>query len=201
MQSLTVWLATYDGIWFHFINGNLQNRVFDLIMPWITDLGSWGAVWLFVMFFLALSGRGEYRKMAFLGTVALVLSWLLSDEVLKFLFARPRPFIHFTDVRLLVAGPHQYSFPSGHTATAFAAATVLWRKNIKIGVAALALALLIGFSRVYVGVHYPLDVLGGIILGCGVGWVVVSSEPVLDKTVVLTKKALKLAKRENHKLR
>ncbi len=201
MQSLMVWVATYDGMWFHFINRSLQNPVFDLTMPWITELGSGGAVWLFVMFLLALSGRGEYRKMAFLGTVALVLSWLLSDEALKFLFARPRPFIHFSDVRLLVAGPHQYSFPSGHTATAFAAATALLRKNSKIGAAALVLALLIGFSRVYVGVHYPLDIVGGIVLGGGVGWLVVSIEPVLDKTVALAKKKIKAAKRERHKLR
>ena len=182
------WLQTVDGRVFNYINHSWQNPLFDFAMPLLTHMGAGGLVWLFVAFALAVFGRGKGRKMAFLAMIALILSWFLSDEVLKNLIGRPRPFLRFPDVRILVDKPAQFSFPSGHTTTSFAPATVLFRKSRGLGAAALTLAALIGFSRIYVGVHYPLDVVGGVILGCFTGWMVVRFEPLWDRIIVGWKK-------------
>ena len=190
-------LLSWDGIVFHLINHTWHNPFLDAVMPRITELGSGGAVWLFALFLLAIFGKGEGRKIAFLGTIALVFSWLISDEILKGLFARPRPFLHFSDTILLVAGPKQYSFPSGHATTAFAPATAIWLKNHKLGVPVLVLAVIIGFSRIYVGVHYPLDVLGGVILGVGMAILVVSQESLFDKIVIAIKRVVHKSKQTN----
>jgi undecaprenyl-diphosphatase len=184
------WLFQLDGVGFHLINRDLQNPFFDFIMPIITDLGSGGFIWLLAMFLLAIFGKGTGRKMAFLGAVALIVGWVLSDALLKGIFARPRPFLHFADARILVPAPHQYSFPSGHSTTAFAPAVAFFRKNQRIGWFALVAAILIAFSRVYVGVHYPLDIFGGFILGGAVGYFTVQNESNLDKLVIWSKSLL-----------
>ncbi len=163
-------------------------------MPLITDLGSGGFIWLLAMFFLAVFGKGKGRKTAFLGVTALMVGWFLSDTVLKNLFARPRPFVHFADARLLVSGPKQYSFPSGHSTTAFAPAVAVFRKYKRLGWIALLLATLIAFSRIYVGVHYPLDVVGGMVLGSALGYLAVQNESLLDKLVVWSKSVWHKAK-------
>lgn len=190
MTSFLMWLQTMDGRGFNYINHSLQNPLFDFIMPWLTHIGSGGLVWLFVAFVLAVFGRGKGRKMAFLAMIALLLGWFFSDEILKNIVARPRPFLHFADVRILADKPAQFSFPSGHTTTSFAPATVLFRKSHLLGVTALILAALIGFSRIYVGVHYPLDVVGGVVLGGLTGWLVVRYEHDLDKIIIRGKKVL-----------
>ncbi|HEX3015219.1 MAG TPA: phosphatase PAP2 family protein [Desulfobacteria bacterium] len=192
MNALFNNLLSLDGVLYHLINRDLQNRAFDLIMPLITDLGSGGAVWLVILFFCAVFGKGTGRKIAFLGTVALIGSWFVSDVLLKELFARPRPFLHFPDARVLGARPDQFSFPSGHTTTSFATATAILGKSRRWGGLALFLAALIGFSRVYVGVHYPLDVAGGILVGCTVGWLSLRNEAFLDQAVVRVSKLLKI---------
>ena len=69
----------------------------------------------------------------------------------------------------LVARPHGWSFPSGHTASGFAAAFALWFQNRKLGTLALLLATFIGFTRLYLYVHFPTDILGGIALGLAAG--------------------------------
>ncbi|MHB1652798.1 MAG: phosphatase PAP2 family protein [Desulfitobacteriaceae bacterium] len=187
-------LDTVDGIGFHYINHTLQNPFFDLVMPWLTHLGSRGLIWLLLAFVLVLFGKGAGRKIAFLGMLALLLSWFFSDEVLKTLIARPRPFVHFPDARILADKPQQFSFPSGHTTTSFAPAVTFLLKKRALGIAALILAALIGFSRIYVGVHYPLDVLGGVLLGGGIGWLIVYFENPLDRIILRAKKLIKRKK-------
>ena len=88
-------------------------------------------------------------------------------------------------ITMLVARPHGHSFPSGHTASAFAAAFALWLQNRKLGVPALVLAAFIAFTRLYLYVHFPTDVLGGLVLGLALGalalWIV-------DKLAIKSKK-------------
>lgn len=86
------------------------------------------------------------------------------------LFARPRPCDVNTAITILVKRPHGHSFPSGHTASAFAAAFALWLQNRKLGVPALVLAAFIAFTRLYLYVHFPTDVLGGLVLGIALGF-------------------------------
>ena len=109
------------------------------------------------------------RKAGCAMATALVLYLVAGDYILKPLFARPRPCDANTAITILVKRPHGHSFPSGHTASAFAAAFALWLQNRKLGVPALVLAAFIAFTRLYLYVHFPTDVLGGLVLGLALG--------------------------------
>lgn len=103
---------------------------------------------------------------------ALVLDVILCNGILKPLFARVRPCDVNTTIQLLVPRPSDYSFPSGHTAASFAAVTALFFAGEKnLWKPALVLAVLIAFSRLYLYVHYPTDILGGIAVGVICGYV------------------------------
>ena len=101
--------------------------------------------------------------------VALVLYMAAGHFFLKPLFARPRPCDINTTITMLVARPHGHSFPSGHTASGVAAAYALWLQNRKLGTPALVLAAFIAFTRLYLYVHFPTDILGGAVLGIALG--------------------------------
>lgn len=118
---------------------------------------------------LALLFFPKYRKWGIAMLCALLLTTLLGEGLLKHLIARPRPFMHYPDLALLIPPPSTYSFPSGHSAASFAAAVVLFRCRRSFGIPALILAALIAFSRLFLFVHYPTDVLAGILLGTAVG--------------------------------
>jgi undecaprenyl-diphosphatase len=107
----------------------------------------------------------QYRKCGIYLSIVLYLAMLLNDEILKQIFARVRPCNVFTQMSLLIARPHSFSFPSGHTMVGFAAATAIFYFHKSIGTAAFILASLIAFSRMYLFVHYPTDILGGIAFG------------------------------------
>ena len=102
---------------------------------------------------------------------ALIMDLLICNVAVKNLVARTRPYDVNTSVQLLVAKLHDYSFPSGHTAASFASVTALYLAGEKkLWKPALVLAVLIAFSRLYLYVHYPTDVLGGLILGLIAGY-------------------------------
>lgn len=104
--------------------------------------------------------------------MALVVSLLINNVLLKNLVGRVRPYDLLEGLTPLIGRQWDPSFPSGHTGSSFAAAWVLYRELPKrFGVPALILAGLIGLSRLYVGVHYPTDVLFGVISGIGSGWI------------------------------
>ena len=133
----------------------------DRLMPALSVAGNAGAVWLGLLGALASLGGNTGRRMALAGLVGLAAGFLASDLV-KEITMRPRPFAALPDVRLLVPEPGSYAFPSGHTTSAFAAAsgTVLAAKRLLGRVPAwgwgmLALAAAIAYSRIYVGVHWP----------------------------------------------
>ncbi len=126
-----------------------------------------GALWLA----LILLGGARGRRAAVALVFAVALSDWVASGVLKHWVERVRPCFVLADVRLLL--PHQArspSFPSSHAANSFAAAVVLFHAGRRLGLAGLAIAALIAFSRVYVGVHYPSDVLAGAALGAAFGY-------------------------------
>jgi len=115
---------------------------------------------------IALVLAAAYRRWnVLILTVAAVYLADAAAAVLKALVDRPRPFVRYPEPKILVPRPHDASFPSGHAATSFAAATILSFAFPGAAPAFLGLAAAIAYSRVYVGVHYPLDVLGGAALG------------------------------------
>jgi len=137
-------------------------------MPIITKLGSAGAVWIVLA--VALLIRGKYRKAGFAILCALALEVLFCNIILKPLVARIRPCDVNTAVQLLISRPTDFSFPSGHTAASFAAVSALYFSRQRLWKPALVLAILISFSRMYLYVHYPTDILAGIMLGIIVGF-------------------------------
>ena len=134
------------------------------IMVFITRLGDAGIIWIVLSIVLLLIPKT--RKSGVVMVAALVVDVLLCNIVLKNLVARTRPYDVNTGVHLLVAKLHDYSFPSGHTAASFASVTALYLAGEKkLWKFALVLACLIAISRLYLYVHYPTDVLGGILFG------------------------------------
>lgn len=93
-------------------------------------------------------------------------------SILGELLARPRPFFALSDMQLLVGRETSHAFPSGHAAVSFALAFVVYRQDRDWGMAFLVLAVLVALGRVFVGVHYPLDILGGAVVGWGAAWIV-----------------------------
>jgi undecaprenyl-diphosphatase len=143
----------------------------DPVARALTFIGTDGAVWLVLALLLALLWRKP--RLA----VAVALADLVADlttTALQALIGRRRP-----DVPTLVSRPHSYSFPSGHAATSFACAVVLGSFVPRLRVPALLLAAAIAWSRLYVGVHYPLDVAAGALYGAAVGLAVLRGLPRL----------------------
>ena len=124
--------------------------------------GSWSGIWLLIALVLAILWR---RPNVFLLVAAAALTTQVVTSVLKLVFGRDRPPAVVLDPKPLLEVPTTSSFPSGHASTSFACAYVLSRLAPRLTPAFYALAVLISLSRVYVGVHYPLDVLAGALLG------------------------------------
>ena len=151
------------------IQTNLRNPAMDLLMPLITALGNSGLIWLILAGILILVPK--YRKVGAAVLVGLVLEVVCCNVVLKPLVARIRPCDVNTAVQLLVAKPDDFSFPSGHTGASFAAASALYCNRNRLWIPSFILAVLIAFSRLYLYVHYPTDILAGILLGVMAGWI------------------------------
>ncbi len=157
-------INAFDAGILTFVQAHCHNPVTDAVFPVITYLGEAGLFWLGLLGILALFQKT--RRCGLLGICAVAVGFLLGELILKGLVCRPRPFVAAPELYPgLIPRPSGYSFPSGHTCASFAAASVLWKHFKKAGTAALVLAALIGFSRLFLFVHYPTDVLAGMALG------------------------------------
>lgn len=141
----------------------LHNPILDTIMKFITKLGDKGFIWICIAAILVC--KKKYRKSGFCILVSLLTTALLGNVVLKNVIARERPCWGDSTIPLLISNPTDYSFPSGHTMASFAAATAIFLKYKRAGVIAYLLATGIAFSRVYCYVHYPSDVIVGMLVG------------------------------------
>lgn len=158
-------LLPFDSPIMNFIQQYLHNPVTDAMFPFITYLGELGACWIFLA--LVLLFIKKYRRAGALMLAAMLLGTLLGEGLLKHLLCRPRPFQYMglDPAFLLIDPPSGFSFPSGHSCASFAAATALFLQHKKPGLLAFLLAVLIAFSRVFLFVHFPSDVLAGALLG------------------------------------
>ena len=159
----------------NWIQAHLQSTVLDFIMPYITILGDAGIFWIACAVILMLIPK--HRKAGFSMGIALIFGVVVCNMILKPLVGRIRPYNYNLEVlklqwqdflvhgKLLVETPHDFSFPSGHTIASFEASVALYKNNKRLGIPALILASLISFSRMYLYVHYPTDVIASVILG------------------------------------
>ncbi len=150
------------------ISNYLTHPIVDWLMIIFTWLGNNGVIWLTLG--IILLQTKTHRQTGVMLLTALLLGWLLGNAILKPWVARIRPFYLHPDWILLIPAPTGFSFPSGHTLSSFAAASVLGLSQRNWAVPAFTLALFISLSRIYLLVHYPTDILAGMILGLGIGW-------------------------------
>lgn len=156
-------IQNLDASILYFMQNHIQNHFFNPIMIFFTTLGNMGLIWIIIAIVLLFSKK--FRKVGILMFCALIINTILGEGILKHLFQRPRPFNTLPGLHLLIKAPTSYSFPSGHTSSAFACAIVLAYYIRKAAIPAIILAIIIGFSRVYLTVHYPSDVIAGMVLG------------------------------------
>lgn len=157
-------LLQLDGNILLWIQEYIRNDFLTPVFIFITSLGDEGFIWIAIA--LVLLFIKKYRKTGITVGVSLLGSLIFNNIIIKNIVARTRPYRVIDTLTILIEEPGEFSFPSGHTSSSFAAGVVLFLLlPRKYGVPALVLAFLIGISRLYVGVHYPTDVLGGMVMG------------------------------------
>jgi len=151
-----------------------MRHALDSLMLAFSAIGRAGTIWIAIAVAGALLRRARATAMWQVG-LALLLTLLVTEGILKPLVHEPRPFVANPGARVIDQRPSTYSFPSGHATSSFAAAVSLARGWPQGTAAWFVLASLISLSRVYVGVHTPLDVVGGVIIGLACGYLAIGS--------------------------
>ncbi len=162
-------ITNIDTTLFYFFNGVIANSLFDRIMPFITENKHWVLVYITLFVWLFWKGGRTGRIAGLLLILGLVTADQLSSSVIKELAGRIRPCHDLPDVRLLVSCGAGKSFPSSHAANTFFGAVVLSYYYRHYMWVYFSIAAAVSFSRIYCGVHYPLDILGGAVLGSSIG--------------------------------
>ncbi len=175
---------------FYFINHTLSNPFFDKVFPLITDVKSWYIAYIILFLLLVIKGGRLGRIAAVMVILLVVASDQLSSTFLKSLFERVRPCNAIDDAKILVTCTQSYSFPSSHAVNNFAGAVYFSRLFPKYRISFYLVAVLMAFSRPYVGVHYPSDVIGGALIGALVGYIFSIGVIYIDKFI--SKKTIKI---------
>ncbi len=168
-------LIKIDHAVFHFLNRTLANPVFDWLMPIVTNEDNIAVPLILILLWMILF-NGKRGKIA---AVIIILTVILTDaiayQIIKPWIGRIRPSHAMLDeINLLVSKGGKYSFVSNHAANTMAAATIIGYFYKKLKYLVIGISLVVGFSRIYVGVHYPFDVLGGWLFGYATAWGVLS---------------------------
>ena len=162
-------LETFDSGLLLWLQENVRNPILTPLMKAVTHLGDAGIFWILLTLVLLILPRT--RKVGLGSAIALLGSLVVCNLILKNAVGRIRPYEVIAGLECIVGRAHDASFPSGHTSASFASAVALFRQiPRKYGVPLLILAALIAFSRLYVGIHYPTDVLAGLVIGIALGW-------------------------------
>ena len=155
-----------------FIQEYIRHDWMDWFWKGITHLGDFGIFWILLTIVLLIPKKTRKAEVA--SALALIIGTLITNVAIKNVVARIRPYEVIQELELMIEKQTDFSFPSGHTCASFASAFAIYKcKEVfpkKWRIAAMVLATLIALSRLYVGVHYPTDVLGGLIVGLFSGW-------------------------------
>ncbi len=146
-----------------FIQTHLRTQFFDGFFKFFTMLGNMGIFWILCAIILLILKK--YRKTAVFAICSMILAFIIFQGILKPLVNRQRPFVQNPDFIQIIKPPFSSSFPSGHSAIAFAFTASLFLSKTKLWIFAFVISVLIAFSRIYLYVHFPSDVISGIVLG------------------------------------
>ncbi len=176
------WLFELDGNILLWIQEYLRNDVLNTIMKFITSLGDAGLIW--ILSAVVLLFFKKTRKVGIMIGMALIGSIILNNLILKNMFQRTRPYEVVDGLTRLIGKQSDFSFPSGHTGSSIAASIVIF-KNLpkKFGIPALIVGILISFSRLYIGVHYPTDVIVGAIMGAVSAFISIKLYNYIEKRI------------------
>ncbi|MGI6361719.1 MAG: phosphatase PAP2 family protein [Bacillota bacterium] len=163
-------IQSWDMFIVNFINTNLHSFIGDFLMILFSRLGSGGLIWIAAALLLLISK--QYRFFGALLLISLLLSVVFSEGLLKNIIARDRPFIANPQIKLLIPPLDSFSLPSSHAVSSFAAAFIVRQVNKNLGLIAYIMATIIAFSRIYLAMHYPTDVIIGFLLGTGIAFIV-----------------------------
>lgn len=155
-------ILEFDFSVLDFIQSNFANSYMDAVMK-VVSSSYFFALWIVIGIILIFIKKQRLNGISLLCSLSITI--LLTEFVLKLIFMRERPFLLNETHALIIAPPFGTSFPSSHTALSFTAAVVLLRVSKPIGISAIAFAALVGFSRMYLYVHFPTDVIAGAIVG------------------------------------
>lgn len=157
-------IKTFDIYIVRYVSIHFQFSFLNEPMVYITKISEYGFIWMILICFLLASKK--YRKIGIIAAFAFLLC-RIEVQMIKPLIKRPRPFLELTNLKLYISKPTSYSFPSGHAISSFATIGVIIKMidNIHYKIFFIVTALLVSFSRLYLLLHYPSDLLGGIILG------------------------------------
>lgn len=153
-----------DGSILLWIQNHVRSTWLDPIMRGITHLGDSGILWIIVTLVLIILRKT--RRIGIICAISMIIGLVLTNVILKNWLARTRPYELIDGLKLMIEKQKDFSFPSGHATNSFAAGWVIFRRvPRRYGIPTLILACLIALSRLYVGVHYPTDVLAGMLIG------------------------------------
>ena len=185
--GLILWKLDFEILFF--IQNHLRNDLFDVIVPFYTTLGEGGILWITIGVIMLIPKKT--RKCGIMVLAALLVMLIVNNFVLKNLIARSRPCWTYPEMVDLVDIPKSYSFPSGHTVSAFAVAFVILSQHKKLGIVMVVMATLMALTRLYVFVHFPTDIYGGILVAAAIAWFVCFMEKKLTPIIMskLQKKA------------
>ena len=162
--GLLLWKFDFEILFF--IQKYIRNDFLDVVVPFYTSLGEDGIIWIVIGLIMLIPKKT--RKCGIMVLVALLVMLVTNNIILKNIIARPRPCAKYPEMVDLVHVPSSYSFPSGHTVSAIAVAVTIFLQHKKLGIAALVMAVVMGLTRLYVFVHFPTDVYGGMIVGTAI---------------------------------
>ena len=164
------YIISFDTYLFYLINNGLSNKIFDAFMPFITEMDNWLMIYILGFWFLFFKSGKNGRIAAIVLIITIIISDQLSSTFIKEWVGRIRPCHTLEHVNLLVGCGGGKSFPSSHAVNNFAAAFVITFYFKKYRWFFFTMAALVAISRVYVGVHYPVDILAGTLIGLVVAY-------------------------------
>lgn len=163
-------LKKFDDIFIELINKRMRSKYFDYIMPKVTNLG--GPLFSSsILFVLLLLGNRKYKLIGFEMFCALTIGQIIVHSLKKIL-SRERPYKILEQLNTFGINLKDYSFPSGHTAASFSIATSLALNVPRLSIIVFIVAIVVGISRIYLGVHYPTDVAAGIVIGFSIALII-----------------------------